>query len=82
MKTDTTNSYLAYSVENFKEQEYKIRYRVTANENAKISLSHRSSASNNFTKIGDTLIPTTGHAGDTVKGEYGHYKIVEGPTVK
>ncbi|MGF1438602.1 hypothetical protein ACQUW6_31310 [Bacillus thuringiensis] len=40
MKTDTTNSYLAYGVEISKEQEYKIRYKIAANENSKISLFH------------------------------------------
>ncbi|MGE7625534.1 insecticidal delta-endotoxin Cry8Ea1 family protein, partial [Viridibacillus sp. NPDC096237] len=82
MKTDTTNSYLGYSVTTFKEQEYKIRYRVAANENSTIKLSHRSSPGNNFEKIGETTIPTTGYEANTVKGEYGYYKTIEGPTVK
>ncbi|MFK4355207.1 insecticidal delta-endotoxin Cry8Ea1 family protein [Bacillus sp. RC92] len=81
MKTDTTNSYLAYGVEISKEQEYKIRYKVAANENSKISLSHRKPGGN-YAKIDDTTIPITGNAADTVKGEYGSYKIVEGPIVK
>lgn len=82
MKTDTTNAYLGYSVTTYKEQEYKIRYRVAANEPSTIKLSHRSSPGNNFEKIGETPIPTTGYAADTVKGEYGYYKTIEGPTVK
>ncbi|PER34669.1 hypothetical protein COL26_33605 [Bacillus thuringiensis] len=81
MKTDTTNSYLAYGVEVSKEQEYKIRYKVAANENSKISLSHRK-PDGNYAKIADTTIPITRNFADTVKGEYGSYKIVEGPTVK
>lgn len=81
MKADTTNSYLAYGVEISKEQEYKIRYKVAANENSKISLSHRKPGGN-YAKIADTTIPITGNAADSVKGEYGSYKIVEGPTIK
>ncbi|MGF1438202.1 insecticidal delta-endotoxin Cry8Ea1 family protein [Bacillus thuringiensis] len=81
MKTDTTNSYLAYGVEVSKEQEYKIRYKVAANDNSKISLSHRNPGGN-YAKIADTTIPLTGNFADAVKGEYGSYKIVEGPTVK
>ncbi|PER47848.1 hypothetical protein COL26_30830 [Bacillus thuringiensis] len=80
MKTDTTNSYLTYKVNSYKAQEYKIRYRVAANENSKISISQKSGT--NFEKIGDTNISKTVNAEDTVKGEYGYYKIIEGPTVK
>lgn len=89
MKTDTTNSYLTYKVNSYKTQEYKIRYRVAANENSKISLSKKSGT--NFEKMGDTDILKT-VPGDpnnpydpnkyTVEGDYGYYKIIEGPTVK
>ncbi|MCU4715803.1 insecticidal delta-endotoxin Cry8Ea1 family protein [Bacillus cereus] len=81
MKTDNTNSYISYGIEVSKEQEYKIRYKVAANENAKISLSHRKSGGT-YTKIADTPIPITSNMADSVKGDYGSYKIVEGPTIK
>ncbi|AKR12921.1 insecticidal delta-endotoxin Cry8Ea1 family protein [Bacillus thuringiensis] len=80
MKTDNTNSYLTYKVNSYKTQEYKIRYRVAANENSKISLSKKSGT--NFEKIGDTNISKTVDAKDTVKGEYGYYKVIEGPIIK
>ncbi|SKB86395.1 delta endotoxin [Lysinibacillus sp. AC-3] len=75
MKTETVNSYLAYDVVSPKEQEYKIRYKIAVNQNAKIRLSNNSTTQ-------ETSIPITGHAGDTIKGEYGYYKTVDGPTVK
>ncbi|MDY0853823.1 delta endotoxin C-terminal domain-containing protein [Bacillus thuringiensis] len=57
MKTSTTSSYLAYGIRISKELEYRIRYKVAANVNSKISLSHRKSSSN-YTKIADTNPPT------------------------
>ncbi|MEC0038692.1 insecticidal delta-endotoxin Cry8Ea1 family protein [Bacillus cereus] len=53
-------------------QEYKIRYRVAANEDSEIS-------ANNSLK---TIISKTTDAANTIKGEYGYYKLVDGPTIK
>ncbi|MCU5600788.1 MULTISPECIES: insecticidal delta-endotoxin Cry8Ea1 family protein [Bacillus cereus group] len=77
MKTDTLNSYLRYDVKTPKTQKYKIKYRVSANESSKIRLLYN----NNL--VEETSIPVINNiAADTIKGEYGYYKTIEGPTVE
>lgn len=76
MKTDTLNSYLRYDVKTPKTQKYKIKYRVSANESSKIRLLY------NDNLVEETSIPAIGDAADAIKGEYGYYKTIEGPTVE
>ncbi|PFN13046.1 insecticidal delta-endotoxin Cry8Ea1 family protein [Bacillus cereus] len=65
---------MKYSINSPKTQQYKVRYRVAANEESSVRLQNMDTIISKTTDTSNTSM-------NTVKGEYGYYKLVEGPTI-
>ncbi|MGX5633548.1 insecticidal delta-endotoxin Cry8Ea1 family protein [Bacillus thuringiensis] len=73
---DNTTPETTYTLLSPRKQQYKVKYRVAANTDSTISLKIPSQGYTNNTNIAKTT-----DTPETIKGEYGYYKLIDGPTI-
>ncbi|UYX56166.1 insecticidal delta-endotoxin Cry8Ea1 family protein (plasmid) [Bacillus thuringiensis] len=87
MKTTQKGASITYKIQTVVSGTYKVRYRLSTTDHITLKIGYKINPEDNFTYGDPTNItpvpePDPNSGNGVIPGEYGNYKVIDGPTIK